>query len=169
MSGAKWRKRNYGMAAYWLASPAKRRQGYKPKCVLLYSGPDPDDAVIAECHEKAEALTIAMRAWRPEVPVRPTKGVIYFLRLGEHIKIGFTLDLEKRIFSLKTGSPVTGELIGTLRGSREIDRFVRWLFRAVHVRGDWFQQAPELLTFIADHAALPPPAKHKRAERRPTW
>ncbi|MBP2495028.1 hypothetical protein ABID82_004987 [Methylobacterium sp. PvP062] len=169
MSGVKWRKRQYGMVAYWLPTPVKRRQGYRPKSVLLYSGPDPDEAVIADCRKKAEALTMTMRAWRPEGPVRPTQGVIYFMRLGDHVKIGFTLDLEKRIFSLKTGSPVLGQLVGILKGTREIDRFVRWLFRASHFRGDWFHPTPELLAFIEAHATLPPPAKHKRAERKPTW
>lgn len=74
------------------------------------------------------------------------KGTIYFIRIGDLVKIGKTLDLVRR---LSTFSYPNLELLATEPGYtlREVQLHNR--FVGCRHRGEWFHASPELLNYIA--------------------
>lgn len=79
---------------------------------------------------------------------------IYFIQIVEDgpIKIGRTRDVKKRLCALQTGqhrelrvihteSPPKGE-------SLRVEQKYHALFKALHIRGEWFRPGPALLDFI---------------------
>jgi hypothetical protein len=74
--------------------------------------------------------------------------VTYFVQAEqvELIKIGRATSVQKRIDSLRCGSPVRLHLLGILKGDREAEMHQR--FRRWRQHGEWFKPAQELLDFI---------------------
>ena len=83
--------------------------------------------------------------------------VVYYVRQGDYIKIGYASNLRQRIrgisesrntrpADLETG-PV--ELLATHLGGVEAESAMHELFKHLRVSGEWFQAAPELLDHIA--------------------
>lgn len=73
-----------------------------------------------------------------------TPGVVYFVRLGSLIKIGFTTNLVQRLRDVPH-EEVLGVTMGTMRDEKAIHG------RFAHLRqsGEWFRPAPDLEEFIA--------------------
>lgn len=78
----------------------------------------------------------------------PAPSVIYFLKIGKHVKIGYTTNLPGRIATLSTGSPVYPELILSVLGDRETERRIHDSLAETRVRGEFFQYEYRLDTFI---------------------
>jgi hypothetical protein len=49
-------------------------------------------------------------------------GVVYFVRCGNFVKIGWTTNLDQRINPLSTSNPLTMELIAWVDGGRALER-----------------------------------------------
>lgn len=81
-------------------------------------------------------------------------GYVYFVGAleGSMIKIGWTLDPERRLATLDCGSPVPLVLIGAMPGTQEQEASLHARFRAVRVKGEWFKACPDLVA-IAEMAA----------------
>lgn len=78
--------------------------------------------------------------------------MIYFAQHGTDgpIKIGLTDDLELRLSSLQTSSPVEIRLLATQEGDWSLERFLHQRFARLKVRGEWFHPEPDLLHYIAN-------------------
>jgi hypothetical protein len=76
---------------------------------------------------------------------------IYFVRAGEPgrpIKIGFAKDVHSRVADLQVAQPDTLVLLGVMAGGPAIERELHEHFQRLHLRGEWFRSAPELLDYI---------------------
>lgn len=75
---------------------------------------------------------------------------IYFAKMGEWIKIGYTAgEASKRIAQLQTGQPQKIELIGTIEGERDAESGLHQEFAEFRGNGEWFKRDAELTTSIA--------------------
>lgn len=81
-----------------------------------------------------------------------SKMVVYFVRAGELIKIGYTSNLEKRIASLSNMSPIPIELIGSLLGDKHVEKEVHNRFAHLRHHGEWFRADKKLLQYIKELA-----------------
>lgn len=87
--------------------------------------------------------------------------LIYFIKdtRGGEIMIGVTTKrrLERRIQTLQLGNPSEMKLLGVIktRNAPAIARELRATYAASHVRGPWFNPAPDLMAFIRSHAVIP--------------
>lgn len=83
----------------------------------------------------------------PEVPKR---NCVYFVQ-ARHlglIKIGFSGNPQKRLRSLKTGSPDELSILKVIKGSPRLEAELHRRFVSDRVRGEWFKPSPALLSFI---------------------
>lgn len=85
---------------------------------------------------------------------RKNPGVVYFVADEEgFIKIGHTTDLHSRIASLRTGSRQELKLLGHRPGGRADEAALHKRFAHLRKRGEWFQGAADLTSYIEEVAA----------------
>lgn len=77
------------------------------------------------------------------------RGWVYFVRSGEHIKIGVTNDWERRLLALRAGSPLLIELLALVRGGREFEAECHQRFAHYRSHYEWFHVCDEILQFAA--------------------
>lgn len=70
-------------------------------------------------------------------------GLVYFARVGEHIKIGFTTNLPQRMRQLG------GQVLATMPGTRRDEKRMQMRFADHWVDGEYYRPAPALLEHIA--------------------
>ena len=77
-------------------------------------------------------------------------GFVYFIEAiaNRHIKIGWANDPGRRLREFQTGSPTKYILLGTIPGSRNLERKFHRDFKEFHVRGEWFYGVKALRDFI---------------------
>jgi len=80
-------------------------------------------------------------------------GIVYFIQaeIGGLIKIGYTIDLDKRLRTVQAHSSVPAKVIGTMRGSYEIEQEIHSKFASFRKHGEWFVPSDSLLSFIDFH------------------
>lgn len=90
--------------------------------------------------------------WAERAPLR-----LYFIREGEAgpIKIGVGAHPEARMSTLQVSATAKLTLLGSIPGSRRIEREWHTRFGAHHVRGEWFHPVPELMAAIEQALARP--------------
>lgn len=72
---------------------------------------------------------------RPDVD-----GVVYFVRAGEFVKIGFTTGCPfERMAALQTANPVRLELMGTCPGGRCVEQLLHQNLSHARTEGEWFR------------------------------
>jgi hypothetical protein len=88
---------------------------------------------------------------------------VYFMQMGEAgpIKIGHALDPFKRRSTLQIGSVAQIEILAIVDGSRGEEQAIHKLFSHLHIRGEMFSPASDLLEYIE---AMP---KHERPVPKP--
>ena len=82
----------------------------------------------------------------------PVSGV-YFIKVGDAVKIGSTVDLIRRFAMYPTYSPEPCELIGFLPATHDKRKRERqWLRKWAHsnIHGEWFRLTPELAREIRE-------------------
>ena len=80
--------------------------------------------------------------------------MIYFIQAGRlgPIKIGHTNNgVEERLKELQTGSPDKLILIGIIEGDVKKEQELHKRFKNYRVRGEWFNNSPELDNYILKH------------------
>lgn len=93
----------------------------------------------------------------PELVGLPHGPQIYFITAGDGlVKIGFSIDVEKRIRSLATGSSAELQILLTINGTRSDEKALHQSFKADRVRREWFRLSPAIQAFIAKHKTDPP-------------
>ncbi|UYM26638.1 hypothetical protein SEA_BAUER_89 [Arthrobacter phage Bauer] len=76
---------------------------------------------------------------------RRQPGTVYYLQIGDHIKIGYTTDLDVRLAAY----PPMAKLLATHPGTRQTEASMHQRF-AVHLadRREWFRASPEIESHI---------------------
>lgn len=85
------------------------------------------------------------------------KGFVYFLRAGDRVKIGFSLDVLERVAGLQASSPEPLELILVLPGAIADERRLHRLFRDDRLHNEWFRYSAEVRAYLAvvsDHLKI---------------
>ena len=75
---------------------------------------------------------------------------LYFVEGAGLIKIGVTVDLDKRLKNLRAGCPVELVLLGDILGSRALEAKLHKKFASACSHGEWFQGTDELREYIAE-------------------
>ncbi len=77
--------------------------------------------------------------------------VVYFIEAPElnRVKIGVASNPERRFMNLSVGSPVELRIAGVFFGSLYLEQYLHKKFAQFHVRGEWFEFAPELREYLA--------------------
>jgi hypothetical protein len=81
------------------------------------------------------------------------RELVYFLQAegSGRIKIGTTKDLGQRLRALRAASPVRLELLGVVRGGRQMEQLIHVAFAPLRRgRAEWFEPGASLLSFIRD-------------------
>lgn len=73
---------------------------------------------------------------------------VYFIRNGNYIKIGVSVDPWKRLSSLQTGNPEPLEMLAIMPGSDDLESGLHRAFGQHMKRGEWFTENEQLLAFI---------------------
>lgn len=90
---------------------------------------------------------------------------VYFLRLGDHIKIGVSDDVLARVNGLQTASPLPIAVVGVWVGATRADeQALHRRFRHARRKGEWFEAVPELVEEAQRWAEFVP--SEERAPRR---
>ena len=103
-------------------------------------------------------MTFDMRDW----------VFIYFVRVGDFVKIGMSREWKKRIANLKVAVPFDVELLHVELGLERSEKSLHKRFRKLHHRREWFHAHPILLAYIAGRAAEPGRSMIKRDTREMT-
>ena len=84
--------------------------------------------------------------------------MIYFLQVAGNgpVKIGFTAKASAlpRLKSIQRAMPYDLVLLGVMGGGKEEELHLHYRFLDHAIRNEWFRPHPDLLTWIAHHAAL---------------
>ncbi|NKS77988.1 hypothetical protein GS539_19390 [Rhodococcus hoagii] len=76
----------------------------------------------------------------------PETGYVYYLRVGEHIKIGFATSLEQRLATYPPDTDLLAVEVGTMRDEMDIHR----TFKPFRVSGrEWYEPRQTLMDHIA--------------------
>lgn len=98
------------------------------------------DNLAAICGVQDE-LPLIPEPRQPEPQDRPS--FIYYIRFGDRIKIGFTVDVRTRLTALPFD-----ELLAVEPGPPELERMRHHEFAPHRLRGEWFREHPDLLAHI---------------------
>jgi hypothetical protein len=74
--------------------------------------------------------------------------MVYLIRSGKFIKIGFTTDIRRRLETLQIGNPIKLVLVGLIPGDTKAERRFQDRFGAALHRGEWFKITTEMQAFI---------------------
>ncbi len=86
---------------------------------------------------------------------------VYFVQsvIGGPIKIGFAINVAKRISALRTGCPFELRLLCSIPGGRREEHALHRAFASLHAGGEWFRPEGILLEKIRSLGAEPSPAR----------
>jgi len=105
-----------------------------------------------------EAEPTPVRAKEKPAPPEPTKlGNVYFARAGGHVKIGFAIDIDKRLQTLRTGNVEKIAVEESFFSFSEAERMLHKHFKKDRVRGEWFKitfEMEELWEDIWDYQGI---------------
>jgi hypothetical protein len=89
--------------------------------------------------------------WDPALdPAGSQQPVVYFVRIGDLVKIGTTVSLPKRLTHFRAHTQDQPQVLLVLPGSYAEEKQLHALFRADRVRGEWFTLSPALTEFMAE-------------------
>lgn len=101
-------------------------------------------------------ITPAKKAISLTEDVKTTISFIYFIfnRDSQAIKIGRAIDVQKRLKSLQTSSPVSLEVlkvvpVESLKKAQEIEIYLHRKFDHLRLSGEWFKADSLLKDYIA--------------------
>lgn len=77
--------------------------------------------------------------------------MIYFLKLEQFVKIGFTNNPHNRITTLQSGLPEKVELIYLMDGGRKEEKELHLKFSGNRREGEWFILVDEILDYIEEN------------------
>lgn len=102
---------------------------------------------VSGAYGSIEFLASYDRALRTAPPVEMAGGV-YFARLGDRIKIGFSKRPSKRVEGLQTGAPYRISVVHTVPGGRSAEKGLHERFAAQRVWREWFRLEGPVSDFL---------------------
>ncbi len=78
----------------------------------------------------------------------PNVPGVYFVRVGDLLKIGKADNVRKRLSGLQTGSPLKLELLAVAPGGLPEEVYFHESFAAHRRRGEWFELCPPIIREI---------------------
>jgi hypothetical protein len=89
---------------------------------------------------------------KQEISVDTKEGCVYFIGNLEHkwVKIGFTINLSKRLIAIQTGSPCLLEILGYIKtkDARKLERQMHGKFSRYKMHGEWYVLSKDIMEFI---------------------
>ncbi len=76
--------------------------------------------------------------------------LVYFIRLNDFIKIGFTRNVTQRFQAIEAAVPYDVTLLHEMPGSFDLELDLHRKFKHLRVRGEWFRADLELVNFIEE-------------------
>ena len=137
---------------YTIPAEARERRCVWPRCPKTrYAG----SPLCASHLEIAHSVWSIERAGKINPPIeieasplpapKPVDGIVYFIRSGGYIKIGWTSNLDKR---MKAYPPDT-TLLAVMPGTRKDERAIHKRFAHLLTHGrEWFPLAPQITEYI---------------------
>jgi len=103
-----------------------------------------------DCIRERQTLYRKRRKQEKENEAMDKGGVVYFIRNPNTglIKIGKTVDLERRFKTLQSSAGQTLELLGTQKGYTQLENFLHDRFYRIRANGEWFLPEAELFECI---------------------
>lgn len=100
-------------------------------------------------NEALRSHMAAVETMAAETAASP-QPVVYFVQVGERIKIGTTTGLRGRLESFRTMAGDEPKVLLVVPGSYTEERQAHALFADERIRGEWFRPSERLLQFIAE-------------------
>lgn len=117
--------------------PASRKVGNADLCENCYR--IVHDRFVDDIHR------VAFKAWKQ---LENEHSSVYFVRRPDGlVKIGYSTNLKQRLSALKTEHGEV-ELLASLPGHRQAERYIHSRFRVESVGGEWFAPTAALYRFI---------------------
>ena len=77
---------------------------------------------------------------------------VYFIQAENvAIKIGFTLDVERRFKRMQMDCPIKLYLIGMIKGERSLESKIHKKFKKHRKRGEWFEIHESIVKYIKEN------------------
>lgn len=84
------------------------------------------------------------------------EGQVYIAECQGVYKIGHTTqDPRDRVAKLRTGNPFPVELVGSIPGSRAMERYLHRTYKSRKIKGEWFILTPDEVKEILGRADEP--------------
>jgi hypothetical protein len=77
--------------------------------------------------------------------------MIYFIRDGDAVKIGYAINPRSRLTTLRTGNSRPISILGVMDGSLDDEHRLHQRFTSEHIRGEWFKLTPQIIQFIEEN------------------
>lgn len=74
--------------------------------------------------------------------------MIYFIKQGDYVKIGFTNRFKTRLTQLQVSSPIKLEVLAIIDGDKNDEQKFHNQFKHIASNGEWFIHCDELKSFI---------------------
>ena len=74
--------------------------------------------------------------------------MVYFIKQGDYVKIGYTFRFKTRLFQLQVASPIKLEVLGIIEGDKNQEQLIHEKFKHISSNGEWFIYCDELKLFI---------------------
>ena len=74
--------------------------------------------------------------------------MIYFIKQGDYVKIGFTNRFKTRLSQLQVSSPIKLEVLAIVDGDKNDELKFHNQFKHIASNGEWFMYCDELKSFI---------------------
>jgi hypothetical protein len=113
----------------------------------FHTDPTPEEIADIERDPGVHALGLNLRGRDP---------VVYYIKIGNHIKIGYTTDLATRMAALQPD-----HIFGTERGDRDLERQRHEQFAHLRSKGrEYFDPADDLMAHIIEVCSRPKELVH---------
>jgi len=84
----------------------------------------------------------------------PIHTFIYFVGVGDYVKIGFTKNIRRRLDTFATANPEALKLYYCMKGHREFESYLHGIFSEYRVEGtEWFTLGSGLRQWLEEHIA----------------
>jgi hypothetical protein len=78
---------------------------------------------------------------------------IYFVKVFEYVKIGFTSDFKTRLDTISRAMPITPEVLAFVDGPRSIETTIHRQLRDLCLKNEWYADCPMVRAVLADAVA----------------
>jgi len=95
------------------------------------------------------------QALQRDSEAEPGSSLVYFCSAVDRIKVGTSTNLESRLAALRTSIPDI-ELLGTVQGTRTLEKRLHRKFLEYHIKGEWFTDCNEIRTWISKNCGQLP-------------